>query len=658
MSIAQLEERLAARGSEGRRLHINVAAHSRLLDSVLDAFRERVSGIRFNAPAIPFISNLTGTWADARTLTDPEYWVRHLRNPVRFSAGLRQLLQDMPDSILVEAGPGQGLCALARQNNAGPRTILPSTSKAQEPNADLALMLTGAGALWTRGVTPDWAALRNQARPRRVSLPTYAFDHQRHWIEPTIRPQQQEERREAATPSGPAVTRLASYDDWFRVPEWTRAPAACREPAGRATKWLVFGNHSKLTSDIVSRVTQDGGSVTLVHWGQDFARKQDGSFSDRAVRCASTTSNFWRELERSAQLPDHILHLWAMDTMPGGAGQQLAGQALAFDSLLNTAKAIQELDLAAPLRLTVVTAGSQAVTGEAVPHPERALALGPCRVIPREIPNVSTRLIDLAPFDVSSESVARFIVCEAQHADEADLVAWRDGERWTQQLVRRPQADRQSAAAGARGRRLSHHRRAGRHRAGPGRLPGRQVQGAAGAREPARPAAKGQLAGPRRQRQSFGTRAADTPAARAGTARRAGAGHQRRRGGPRGDGARGFGLPRTLRHDQWSFPRGGCARRRPDRHQDGGQRAPRDQPQGLRGAGAARAAAARRPRRLRRVLLDQRLSRNAGSSGLCRGQRLRRFAGRISPGWAGRPLGNVGRQGHGGARLRPPQPGP
>ena len=65
---------------------------------------------------MPFVSNLTGTWADAQTLTDPEYWVRHLRNPVRFSGGPAQLLQEMPDSILLEAGPGQGLCALARQN--------------------------------------------------------------------------------------------------------------------------------------------------------------------------------------------------------------------------------------------------------------------------------------------------------------------------------------------------------------------------------------------------------------------------------------------------------------------------------------------------------------------------------------------------------------
>ena len=318
----------------------------------------------------------------------PQYWVRHLRNPVRFSAGLRQLLQDMPDSILVEAGPGQGLCALARQNNAGPRTILPSTSKAQEPNADLALMLTGAGALWTRGVTPDWAALRNQARPRRVSLPTYAFDHQRHWIEPAIRPQQQQqERRDVTTASpGAAVTRLASYDDWFRVPEWTREPSPPANPQP-GTKWLVFGNHSKLTSDIVSRVTQDGGSVTLVHWGQDFARKQDGSFRI-APSDAEHYVKLLAELERSASLPDHILHLWAMDTMPGGAGQQLAGQALAFDSLLNTAKAIQELDLAAPLRLTVVTAGQPGRHGRSGAAPRTRA--GP-RALPRDTPRDTER---------------------------------------------------------------------------------------------------------------------------------------------------------------------------------------------------------------------------------------------------------------------------
>jgi thioesterase domain-containing protein/malonyl CoA-acyl carrier protein transacylase/acyl carrier protein len=205
-SICQLEERLAGQGVQGRRVHIDMAAHSHLLDGVLGTFRERVSRIRLQAPTIPFMSNLAGTWADAQALTDPEYWVRHLRNTVRFSDGMRKLLE-MRDAILVEAGPGQGLCALARQNSGGePRTILPSTCKAQEANGDLAVMLTTAGALWAHGMTPDWQALRGPGQPRRVSVPTCAFDHQRHWIEPGVVAQ----REHAPAPKTADATQAAS----------------------------------------------------------------------------------------------------------------------------------------------------------------------------------------------------------------------------------------------------------------------------------------------------------------------------------------------------------------------------------------------------------------------------------------------------------------
>ena len=180
-------------------------------------------------------------------------------------------------------------------------------------------------------------------------------------------------------------------------------PAANPQPGH---KWLVFGNHSKLTSDIVSKATQDGGSVTLVHWGQDFARRTGQNLQDRAVRSAALRQASGGAGTRRRSTRPHPASLGDGHDA-GRRGPATRGAGARFDSLLNTAKAIQELDLAAPLRLTVVTAGSQAVMGEAVPHPERALALGPCRVIPHEIPNVSTRLIDLAPFDVSSEPAAR-----------------------------------------------------------------------------------------------------------------------------------------------------------------------------------------------------------------------------------------------------------
>jgi acyl transferase domain-containing protein/thioesterase domain-containing protein len=438
-AIAELEQRLAGRGAEGRRLHIEVAAHSRLLDGVLDAFRERVSRIRLNAPSIPFISNLTGAWADPQTLTDPEYWVRHLREPVRFAEGLRQALE-LPGAILLEAGPGQGLCALARQNSAGKaRAILPSTCKAQEPHTDLALMLTSAGALWAHGKQLDWQSMRGPAPRQRISLPTYAFDHQRHWVEPGARAQ---EPAALAAPAAQrhdhphAIRRLPSINDWYRAPAWKRVPLPAA-PSDAPRRWLVFGNESELTTAIVAQVTQQGGRVALVRRGDAFTKNADGSYSI-APGEAAHYAQLLGVLEQGGALPGHILHLWPLDTMPGAAAGQLAGQTLSFDSLVATAKAIQGLDLGDAIRLTIVTAGAHSTQGEPVPHPERALALGPCRVIPRELPNVSARLVDLDPTDVSSDAVARAIVSEAGHADGADLVAYRGGERWLPELAPLP----------------------------------------------------------------------------------------------------------------------------------------------------------------------------------------------------------------------------
>ena len=433
-SLAQFETRLAAQGLAARRLRINVAAHSRLLDGVLARFQEFVARIRLNAPSIPYVSTLTGTWADARELTDPKYWVRHLREPVRFADGLGQLLAQ-PDTILIEAGPGQGLCALARQNGLGrPRTILPSTGKADDQGSDVAAMLAAAGALWTRGRTPDWSTMRGAARPRRTSIPTYAFEHQRHWVEPGLQAQPAlPATAEPLRPAGHALRRLP-FEEWFRVPAWSPAPLEPRAPSG-AHQWLVLGSNATLTTDIAAQAVREGAAVTVARRGERYARHSDGSFALDPADAGQFTSML-AALEQEGRLPDRIVHLWALDTVPVAPSGQLAGQALAFDSLMHLAQALQEIDLREPLRLTIVTAGSQAVDGEAVPHPERALALGPCRVLPHEMPHVSARLVDLASFDISSVAASRAIVREAGHPDENDLVAWRGGERWVCRLVK------------------------------------------------------------------------------------------------------------------------------------------------------------------------------------------------------------------------------
>lgn len=444
-AIEALQHKLAAQGLEACRLHIDVAAHSRLLDGVLEVFRQRMKRIRLQPPNMPFISNLTGTWVAAETLTDPEYWVKHLRQTVRFSDGLSTLLQ-MPDAVLLEVGPGQGLCALARhQAQDGQRGIWPSTGKAQQAHderADLSVMLMTAGSLWTRGVPLDWPALlearTSTAKARRTSLPTYAFQRQRHWVDAgVVVPVPVAAQPTPEVPPAPVFQRLPDYADWLQVPEWTLS-AARPDAVQPGRHWLVFGGESKLTADVILRVLNQGDRVTLVRPGSAFASLIDGSFTVVAAD-ASQYAQVFRSLAQSRALPDFILHLWALDadsSATAGTHECVPGQTLVFDSLLFIAKALQDLDCQQPLRLTVLTAGSQALPGEMTLNPGHALALGPCRVMPHELPNVRTRMVDCLPAQLNSKALPRLILAECMSADEADLVVYRGQQRRVMQLVK------------------------------------------------------------------------------------------------------------------------------------------------------------------------------------------------------------------------------
>lgn len=441
-AIEELGRRLAAQGREGRRLHIRVAAHSRLLDGILDRFREGVARIRLSQPAIPFVSNLSGGWADAALLSGTDYWVRHLRQPVRFADGLATVLA-MDDAVLLEVGPGQGLCALARQNLRGqPRTVLPSTGKAQDAADDLPLMLASLGALWTRGIAPDWPTVRGGGSPRRISLPTYAFDHQRHWIEPGRALLPDAAGKEEAPPQ--RVRRLPQMDDWFGVPQWSPAPlpvAPVPEPGLQA---LVLGGDDAITQGVLRRIADEGGHAVRVRSGAAFAAAPDGSFAlDPAD--ADQFERLFAELEQAGWMPDQVVHLWGLQADGNDAER---GQVLAFESLVNLAKALQAMDLRQPVRLVVVTSGSQGVNGSPVTQPLRSLALGPVRVIPREVPNVAAVLVDLDPQDTASAAACRAVVGECRAGGGADLVAWRDGARWVAQLVKLPPAARRSREGG------------------------------------------------------------------------------------------------------------------------------------------------------------------------------------------------------------------
>ncbi len=112
--IAALEEGLAKRSVSCRRLLTSHAFHSEIMDPILGSFEGRLQGIELKPPRIPYLSNVSGTWIKPEEATDPAYWARHLRQTVRFSDSLAELFRKS-DRILIEAGPGNALTSLARQ---------------------------------------------------------------------------------------------------------------------------------------------------------------------------------------------------------------------------------------------------------------------------------------------------------------------------------------------------------------------------------------------------------------------------------------------------------------------------------------------------------------------------------------------------------------
>ncbi|MGY3339620.1 acyl transferase domain-containing protein/acyl carrier protein [Streptomyces filamentosus] len=177
--VAVLEER----GVAAQRLKVSHAFHSPLMDPMLEEFRQVVSGLVLSEPRIAIVSNVTGRLAEASDLTDPEYWVRHVRQAVRFADGVRALEAAGVTSYL-ELGPDGVLSAMAQASLDNPDNALLVPALRRERD-EPATFLTALGALFEAGVDVDWAALFAGTGARRVDLPTYAFQHEHYWLAPT-----------------------------------------------------------------------------------------------------------------------------------------------------------------------------------------------------------------------------------------------------------------------------------------------------------------------------------------------------------------------------------------------------------------------------------------------------------------------------------------
>ncbi len=413
--IAALEARLAGTETEAKRLRINVAAHSRMLEPTLGDFRGQLETIAYAKGKIPFVSSLRGDWAEASDHVSAEYWTRHLRNTVRFGAAMRQILAQ-PNQILLEVGPGNSLGSLAQVSGADnkPVAVVASTRQAKEVDDDLAFVLTSAAKIWTLGHDIDWAALP-AAGGQRISLPTYAFEKQVHWVHPG-----KPVAGAVAAPAMDVAKRRDNIADWFETWVWRETALPMAEQR-RGESWLIFDDEASLSAVLQKRLHAAGSTIKLVRQSDKFAEQSFGF--DLNPNLASDFEALFANF-----CPPNILYLW-----PNGQD--------AFNAPFLAMRALQTAEIQPGTKVTFVTGGTVGIGDELVSSLDGALMLGPVRVAPREIPGLSAQLIDVGSTDLGVS--AAMILAENNAGSREDYVAFRLGKRFVPFLKPLPSAKNQ-----------------------------------------------------------------------------------------------------------------------------------------------------------------------------------------------------------------------
>ncbi|WSI97316.1 type I polyketide synthase [Nocardia sp. NBC_01329] len=186
-AVGEVERELRERGAKTTRLRVSHAFHSARLDPMLAEFGAIAAGLSYRAPAIPIVSDVTGAVVDGSVLTDPEYWVRQVRAGVRFApgieaaigAGVRRFVEIGPDAVLSAM---TGDCLAADPEVEARSVVLAAGRRGVDETAQFVTFL---GTAHAAGLRVDWGRLFTDRAPRRVPLPTYAFQRQRYWLTPT-----------------------------------------------------------------------------------------------------------------------------------------------------------------------------------------------------------------------------------------------------------------------------------------------------------------------------------------------------------------------------------------------------------------------------------------------------------------------------------------
>ena len=432
--IEDFQKFIQEKGYVSQQIRSSHASHSHMMDEILGDFEQEVRKVSIHPPRIPFISNLTGKEASHEEISNPQYWVNHLRKTVRFSDGISTLLKN-EHTLFIEIGPGIVLGTFVRANNEIDKThkVINTVRHENKEENDVKYLLSSVGKLWQNGIGLNWEQFYVDEKRARVSLPTYSFEKRAYPV---------------LVDSFRMISRLISEDSWekqkeiekwYYLPSWKLAPLLSKSGKKEGST-LIFSDPYGVSDSLADRLLKEGEHLVRVGIGPHFLKESESSYQLNPGKEEDFVSLF-QDLSAAGIQPDRIIHAWAITQGEGNSaenGALISKMDRFYYSLVYAIKAAQEHGGILGKQIQVLSSGLHGIIAKEESDPYKGIVLGLLKVIPQEYPSVISKHIDIATSEIGSDKLKDLLYEEIADGQSGKMVAISHGQRWEQIYERTP----------------------------------------------------------------------------------------------------------------------------------------------------------------------------------------------------------------------------
>jgi iturin family lipopeptide synthetase A len=426
--IKEFQSILEKQGYRNKILATSHAFHSAMMDPILKEYEKVMEMATIHPPKIPFISNVTGKVATPEEITNPKYWVRQIRQKVRFADGIDEILA-RKDVVFIETGPGNTLSTFVLSNPklTERNKVVNLVRPRREADHDLHYLLSGIGKLWVNGLMPDWNAFHEGEHRRRVPLPTYSFDKIKYPAHTGSVPDTHRAGRADSPDKNPDIS------TWCYYPGWRLSPVIALGSSTQLRKCtLIFTDKHGLGTALSEKFRENDDKVVVVGCGSFFLKDSSHAFFVNPG-AENDFQKLYEHLFRDGLLPDRTIHCWGISEQQE---EPLADQLFEdrcnqyYFSVIHQIKAAQRYEAVLGKQLIVLSNGLHGILDSERIDPLKALALSLLRVVAREYPSMVTQHIDVSLSEIRDKDLLSALYEEMIKDRPGSVVSFRHSRRW------------------------------------------------------------------------------------------------------------------------------------------------------------------------------------------------------------------------------------